>query len=262
MRVQFILLHATVILSHFCNARSFDEAQQRQPTFIRSAIESNPWDESKWEVSQKQNYKSLLTSIGSESLPLRTAVEELPYIPITSRIPLRDAVEYRPVTGNSERYRVHDEEEFEYHRQARTNFDGSPFAAYVQSRPQSTYDNQVPPFRADSPFQQLIDRQTYHKITGKLMQELFKRTVKLNPDVPVLLALGGWTDSTGDKYSRMVASSSARRNFILRAVDFLKTHQFSGLHFDWNYPVCWQSDCKKGSSKDKSNFATLIEVIQ
>lgn len=80
--------------------------------------------------------------------------------------------------------------------------------------------------------------------------------------MPVLLSLGGWTDSTGDKYSRMIGSSNLRKKFVTKAVDFLKQYGFAGLHFDWNYPVCWQSDCKKGPTKDKSNFATFIEVIK
>lgn len=91
-------------------------------------------------------------------------------------------------------------------------------------------------------------------------QELYKRTINLDPDVPVLISMGGWTDSTGDKYSKMVGSPSSRKNFISKAVQFLKQYGFAGLHFDWNYPVCWQSDCKKGPAKDKNNFATFIEV--
>ncbi|KAJ9583495.1 hypothetical protein L9F63_022158, partial [Diploptera punctata] len=37
---------------------------------------------------------------------------------------------------------------------------------------------------------------------------------RLHGDVKVLLALGGWTDSTGDKYSRLVSDGSSRRKFV------------------------------------------------
>lgn len=77
----------------------------------------------------------------------------------------------------------------------------------------------------------------------------------------VLLGLGGWTDSAGDKYSRLVSSSAARDNFIEKLIPFLRMHNFQGLHFDWNYPVCWQSNCKKGARSDKANFAKFIQVI-
>ena len=67
----------------------------------------------------------------------------------------------------------------------------------------------------------------------------------------VLLALGGWNDSEGDKYSRMVNSPKHRKNFINTAVDFLQENNFDGLDLDWEYPVCWQVDCSKGPASDR-----------
>lgn len=79
-------------------------------------------------------------------------------------------------------------------------------------------------------------------------------------DTTVLLSLGGWTDSAGDKYSRLVSSASSRRKFAIGVVEFLKRHGFKGLHLDWNYPVCWQSNCKRGPASDKNDFAKLVQV--
>ena len=56
----------------------------------------------------------------------------------------------------------------------------------------------------------------------------------------VLLALGGWNDSAGDKYSRLVNNPAARSKFISHAVQFLEKYDFDGLDLDWEYPVCWQ----------------------
>lgn len=72
--------------------------------------------------------------------------------------------------------------------------------------------------------------------------------------------MGGWTDSTGDKYSRVVSSGSARRALVSSVVAFLRRHNFQGLHLDWNYPVCWHSDCTKGPESDKNNFVKLVQV--
>lgn len=58
--------------------------------------------------------------------------------------------------------------------------------------------------------------------------------------VKVLLGLGGWDDSAGDKYSRLVNNESARRKFVVHAVDFLEQYGFDGLDLDWEYPKCWQ----------------------
>lgn len=78
----------------------------------------------------------------------------------------------------------------------------------------------------------------------------------------MLLALGGWTDSSGDKYSRLVGSGAARRKFVVAAVNFLKLHGFDGLSLEWSYPKCWQSDCKKGPESDRPNFAKLVHELR
>lgn len=88
--------------------------------------------------------------------------------------------------------------------------------------------------------------------------DVFRRATQWNFIAPVTLAIGGWTDSAGDKYSRLVKDRSARKKFISSAIDILKLYDFRGLHFDWNYPKCWQSECDKGPASDKANFATFI----
>lgn len=76
----------------------------------------------------------------------------------------------------------------------------------------------------------------------------------------VLLAVGGWTDSVGDKYSKLAASSTSRKKFAKQAISFVKKHGFTGLSMEWNYPVCWQSNCKKGPKSDKDNYVKLLKV--
>lgn len=94
-----------------------------------------------------------------------------------------------------------------------------------------------------------------------LDNNLYERITSLK-DTKVLLSLGGFTDSTGDKYSRLVSDGSARRKFVIGVVAFLRKHKFRGLHFDWNYPTCWQSNCKRGPSTDKANFAKIIQELK
>nr|WNT43924.1 chitinase 2 [Monochamus alternatus] len=94
-----------------------------------------------------------------------------------------------------------------------------------------------------------------------LDNSLYERITSLS-DTTTLLSLGGWTDSSGDKYSRLVSDGSARRRFVIGAVGFLRRYGFKGLHFDWNYPVCWQSNCKRGPSSDKTNFPKLLQELR
>ena len=83
-----------------------------------------------------------------------------------------------------------------------------------------------------------------------------------NPNVKILLALGGWTDSSGDKYSKLVNNPSKRANFVSKTVKTLKTRQFDGLSLEWQYPVCWQSDCNAGNAKDKQGFSKLVKELK
>lgn len=73
----------------------------------------------------------------------------------------------------------------------------------------------------------------YEKVT-----EFKKKGIK------VTIAIGGWNDSQGDKYSRLVNNPSARAKFIQHVVDFVLKHNFDGLDLDWEYPSCWQTECK------------------
>lgn len=68
--------------------------------------------------------------------------------------------------------------------------------------------------------------------------------------VKVLLGLGGWDDSASDKYSRMVNSPSARRKFVVQALDFVEQYEFDGLDLDWEYPKCWQVSKQNQSKKE------------
>ncbi|KAL1138266.1 hypothetical protein AAG570_009955, partial [Ranatra chinensis] len=79
--------------------------------------------------------------------------------------------------------------------------------------------------------------------------------------IKVLLGLGGWNDSLGDKYSRLVNNPNSRRNFVRQAVEFVKKYDFQGLDLDWEYPKCWQVDCNKGPDSDKEGFARLVEEL-
>lgn len=78
----------------------------------------------------------------------------------------------------------------------------------------------------------------------------------------VSLALGGWNDSLGDKYSRLVNNPAARARFVKHALKFIEKYGFDGLDLDWEYPKCWQVDCSKGPSSDKQAFADLVRELR
>jgi Glycosyl hydrolases family 18 len=67
-----------------------------------------------------------------------------------------------------------------------------------------------------------IDNKFYERVV-----DLKKRGIK------VTLAIGGWNDSEGDKYSRLVRSATARAKFVQHVVEFLEKFGFDGLDLDW-----------------------------
>ncbi|XP_039482039.1 probable chitinase 10 isoform X2 [Drosophila santomea] len=93
-----------------------------------------------------------------------------------------------------------------------------------------------------------------------LDNQYYRRVTSLG--VPVLIALGGWTDSSGSKYSRLVSDNLRRRVFVSSVSSFLLRHGFSGLHLDWNYPKCWQSDCSRGPATDRPNLTKLLRELR
>ena len=81
----------------------------------------------------------------------------------------------------------------------------------------------------------------YFRAVRLLITEYYtKLTDYKKRGVKVSLAIGGWNDSEGDKYSRLVNSPEARRRFTRHVVNFLQKYNFDGLDLDWEYPSCWQ----------------------
>ena len=104
-----------------------------------------------------------------------------------------------------------------------------------------------------------------HDSWADVDNQFLKRVVALkkkNPKLKVMLSLGGWNDSAGDKYSRLVNSPSARKNFIEHALTFLAKYRFDGLDLDWEYPKCWQAECVKGPESDKAAFADFVHELR
>ncbi|XP_026474819.1 probable chitinase 10 [Ctenocephalides felis] len=95
-----------------------------------------------------------------------------------------------------------------------------------------------------------------------LDNKFYEKVVSLKAKgVKVSIAIGGWNDSQGDKYSRLVNNADARRRFITNAVEFLKKYQFDGLDLDWEYPACWQGNCKGSNPSDKQGFTAFVKEL-
>ncbi|KAF9631827.1 putative glycosyl hydrolases family 18 protein [Lasiodiplodia theobromae] len=87
---------------------------------------------------------------------------------------------------------------------------------------------------------------------------------KDNPDLKVLIALGGWgfndnNTVTQPVFHDLVSKSSARKNFIANLLIFLRGYGFDGVDFDWEYPGA--SD-RGGGEYDGENLALLLKELK
>merc|ERR1712038_1123070 len=83
---------------------------------------------------------------------------------------------------------------------------------------------------------------------------LYDRVVGLkakNPNLKVLLAIGGWSFGTA-KFKEVAKTRFSRQTFVFSAVEFLREHNFDGLDMDWEYP----------KSSDKENFSALLSELR
>lgn len=67
---------------------------------------------------------------------------------------------------------------------------------------------------------------------------LYERTTdlkKINPDLKVMLSVGGWNFGSA-QFSRLVSDQAAMLRFATQSVTFLTKYKFDGLDINWEYP--------------------------
>lgn len=51
--------------------------------------------------------------------------------------------------------------------------------------------------------------------------------------IKVTVAIGGWNDSAGDKYGRLLLNTAARAKFVNHVIEFIEKWGFDGLDLDY-----------------------------
>lgn len=76
----------------------------------------------------------------------------------------------------------------------------------------------------------------------------------LNPNLKILLAIGGWTHGTAP-FTAVVVDPNNIAAFAANTLEYLKTYKFDGLDLDWEYPG------GNGSPpEDKQRFTSLVQI--
>ncbi len=82
---------------------------------------------------------------------------------------------------------------------------------------------------------------------------------KQNPQLAVLISVGGWLWSGG--FSDVALTAESRAVFIESAMDFLNRYHLDGLDIDWEYPGMPGAG-HKFRAEDKQNFTLLLTELR
>ena len=71
----------------------------------------------------------------------------------------------------------------------------------------------------------------WNDVSTSWSKGLYERSVALkekNPNLKVMLAIGGWNHGSGS-FSKMALDDTKRANFVRNSINYLKKHKFDGL---------------------------------
>lgn len=88
-----------------------------------------------------------------------------------------------------------------------------------------------------------------HDSWADIDNHFYEKVVALRAKgIRVTIAIGGWNDSLGDKYSKLVRDADNRARFIEDVIEFIEKYNFEGLDLDW------VSYTPKNSIRETFNF--------
>lgn len=80
-----------------------------------------------------------------------------------------------------------------------------------------------------------------------------------NPNLKILVSIGGWTHSKG--FSDAVLTEESRKKLTASGIEFLLKYKLDGLDFDWEYPAL-QGDNNVVRPEDRGNFVAMLQSFR
>lgn len=80
-----------------------------------------------------------------------------------------------------------------------------------------------------------------------------------NPELKILVSIGGWTWS--GNFSDMVLTAKSRKKFIDSTIEFAKKHELDGIDIDWEYPGLVGIG-NTYRTEDKENFVLFLKELR
>ena len=89
--------------------------------------------------------------------------------------------------------------------------------------------------------------------------EILNKAKQRNPDLKILISVGGWTWSGG--FSDMCLTAESRAKFIKSAIDFIEVNKLDGIDIDWEFP-CLIGNGNVHRPEDKENFTSFLKEMR
>ncbi len=81
----------------------------------------------------------------------------------------------------------------------------------------------------------------------------------VNPNLKILVSIGGWARSKG--FSDAALTAASRQRFAKSAVNYLERYHLDGLDIDWEYPGL-PGDNNPHRPEDKENFTLMLQALR
>ncbi|KQS27161.1 chitinase [Dyadobacter sp. Leaf189] len=81
-----------------------------------------------------------------------------------------------------------------------------------------------------------------------------------NPDLKILISIGGWAWS--ENFSDAVLTESSRMKFAKTSVDIIRQYNLDGVDIDWEYPAMRGEEGNIYRPEDKQNFTLMFKAIR
>ncbi|WAC10236.1 glycoside hydrolase family 18 protein [Dyadobacter pollutisoli] len=81
-----------------------------------------------------------------------------------------------------------------------------------------------------------------------------------NPDLKILISIGGWAWS--ENFSDAVLTEASRKVFAKSSVDIIKKYDLDGVDIDWEYPGMMGEEGNVFRPEDKQNFTLMFKAIR
>lgn len=109
-------------------------------------------------------------------------------------------------------------------------------------------------------FANLVDCQAFFELDhdSQFISQLVAKKAE-NPDLQVLVSIGGWIWSKN--FSDAALNDSTRALFASSAIELMLKHKFDGIDLDWEYPG-QIGDNNVFRPEDKENFTLMLKEIR